>query len=422
MTGRRSVASVPSARIATAAAAALLITACGATPDDGADALDVLSGNITQSPAETSGPGLAETPREDVPSALDNPIGEGLPEPLIDPSGIVSGGPPPDGIPPIDDPRFDTVAEVDWLDDTEPVLALTIAGQSRAYPVQIMMWHEIVNDEVAGAPISVTFCPLCNSALVFDRRLTGRDGADRLVSFGTSGSLYNSDLLMYDRQTESLFSQLNGLGVAGVLTGVELERYPVQTVAYGSWREQHPDGLVLNRITGQERNYGSNPYENYDEEARAPFLFDGEADDRLPPKRRVVGVATPDGTSALAVDHSLLEREGVVEVTVDGQDYVAVRVRGGASALGSATIAENDAVGATAVLDPVVDGQRLTLEVDDDLLRDAETGTTWAVTGQGLDGPLAGSSMTALPHTDPFWFAWAAFYPETELVTGPDQP
>jgi hypothetical protein len=359
---------------------------------------------------------LPDSPREDVSSALDNPIGEGLPQPLVETDRIVSGGPPPDGIPPVDEPRFDTIDEVDWLDDNEPVLAVTIGGESRAYPVQIMIWHEIVNDQIAGVPVSVTYCPLCNSALVFDRRLTGPDGAERLVSFGTSGLLYNSDLLMYDRQTESLWSQLIGLGVAGVLTGVELDRYPVQTLSYADWREQNPDGLVLNRITGQERNYGANPYELYDQESDTPFLFDGDADDRLPPKRRVVGVATPDGSQAVAVDHALLQSEGVVPVTFDGRELVAVMVSGAASALDSGTIAEGRTVGSTAVLDPVVDGQRLTLTAADAGLTDAETGSTWTLAGTATSGPLAGSTLEVVPHTDPFWFAWAAFYPDTVLV------
>ena len=399
-------------------AAALMLSACGPTMP----ALDVLS-----RPDETSGPPgaapqLLETPREDVPSALEKLVGDGLPEPLIEPDRVLSGGPPPDGIPPIDDPRFDAVGAVDWLDDDEPVLALEVDGQSRAYPVQILIWHEIVNDQVAGVPIAVTYCPLCNSALVFDRRLTGPDGVVRLVSFGTSGKLYNSDLLMYDRQTESLWSQLIGLGVAGALTGVELDRYPVQTVAFGSWREQNPDGLVLNRDTGEQRSYGSNPYEGYDEEARDPFLFDGRADDRLPPKRRVVGVAIPDGSAAIAVDHVLLQRDGVVPVRFDGRDLVAVMVDGAASALDAGLIAESGVVGATAVLEPVVGGERLTLRVDGDALTDLETGSTWSVSGRALQGPLAGSSMPAVAHTDPFWFAWAAFYPDTELVTDPVRP
>jgi hypothetical protein len=406
----------PRRAVALVLAGALLAAVCGTGADDSSadDALDV----VGQSSGEAVDDGtlLPESPREDVPSALDNPIGEGLPQPLVETDRIVSGGPPPDGIPPVDEPRFDTIDEVDWLDDNEPVLAVTIGGESRAYPVQIMIWHEIVNDQIAGVPVSVTYCPLCNSALVFDRRLTGPDGAERLVSFGTSGLLYNSDLLMYDRQTESLWSQLIGLGVAGVLTGVELDRYPVQTLSYADWREQNPDGLVLNRITGQERNYGANPYELYDQESDTPFLFDGDADDRLPPKRRVVGVATPDGSQAVAVDHALLQSEGVVPVTFDGRGLVAVMVSGAASALDSGTIAEGRTVGSTAVLDPVVDGQRLTLTATDDGLTDAETGSTWTLAGAATGGSLAGSTLEVVPHTDPFWFAWAAFYPDTVLV------
>ncbi|MGA7689646.1 MAG: DUF3179 domain-containing protein [Jiangellales bacterium] len=402
-----------------AVAGALVLGACGVGTDDGESPLDVLSPTVS-APAgdgESAQPLLAESPREGVASALDNPLAEGLPEPLVDTARVVSGGPPPDGIPPVDEPRFDAVPEVDWLEDQEPVLAVSIDGENRAYPVQILMWHEIVNDQVAGVPIAVTYCPLCNSALVFDRRLVGPDGSERLVSFGTSGQLFNSDLLMYDRQTESLWSQLIGLGVAGTLTGVELDRYPVQTVAFGDWREQNPEGWVLNRITGVERNYGANPYERYDQEDRAPFLFDGEIDERLPPKRRVVGVATPDGSQAVAVDHALLEQQGAVPIELDGRDLVAVMVAGATSALDSGDISAGRQVGATAVLDPVVDGQTLTLEVDGSTLRDAQTGTTWTLAGEAVEGPLEGAVLDGVPHSDPFWFAWAAFYPDTTLRT-----
>jgi hypothetical protein len=400
-------------------AGVLVLSACGVGGDDVVGPLDVLS-TPSSAPARDSGsatPLLAESPREDVASALDNPLAEGLPEPLVDTAQIVSGGPPPDGIPPVDEPRFDSVPEVDWLDAQEPVLAVSIGDEHRAYPVQILMWHEIVNDQIAGAPIAVTYCPLCNSALVFDRRLVGPDGDERLVSFGTSGQLFNSDLLMYDRQTESLWSQLIGLGVAGTLTGVELDRYPVQTVAFGDWRDQHPDGRVLNRITGVERNYGANPYERYDQEDRAPFLFDGDVDDRLPPKRRVVGVATTDGAQAVAVDHALLEREGAVSIELDGRGLVAVMLPGATSPLDSADISEGRRVGATAVLDPVVAGRTLTIEVDGSTLRDTQTGSTWTLAGEAVDGPLEGSALDVVPHTDPFWFAWAAFYPDTQLFT-----
>jgi hypothetical protein len=170
-------------------------------------------------------------------SALDNPADPRLPKPLVDPDEIISGGPAPDGIPPVDDPRFEPVAEVDWLKDQEPVLALVLEGEARAYPVQIMVWHEIVNDTVAGIPVAVTYCPLCNSAVAYDRRL-----AERVMDFGTSGKLYRSALVMYDRQTESLWAHFTGQAVAGVLTGEELDTYPVSTVSWEDFRTSHPDG------------------------------------------------------------------------------------------------------------------------------------------------------------------------------------
>ncbi len=160
-----------------------------------------------------------------------------LPTPLVDPARVISGGPPPDGIPPIDEPRFVRAEDVDWLTPDEPVLAPAIGETARAYPVQILIWHEIVNDTIDGQPVAITYCPLCNSALGFDRRL-----GDRVLTFGTSGSLYLSDLVMYDRQTESLFSQLEGRAIAGVLTGSELDRVPVQTVTWAQWQQANPEG------------------------------------------------------------------------------------------------------------------------------------------------------------------------------------
>lgn len=198
------------------------------------------------------------SPREDVPSALDDPDDERLPTPLVDTAEIISGGPPPDGIPPIDEPTFESAESVDWLQDNEPVLALEIEDEWRAYPVQILTWHEIVNDTIAGIPVAVTYCPLCNTAIAFDRRVE-----DRLLDFGTSGKLYRSALVMYDRQTESLWRHFTGGAVAGFLTGTELRAFPMSV----SWRDFHdtaPDGaLVLSRDTGYSRDYGRNPYRGW---------------------------------------------------------------------------------------------------------------------------------------------------------------
>lgn len=154
------------------------------------------------------------------PSALDNRFDPSFPDPLVDPNDILSGGPPPDGIPPIDDPKFISVAQADaWLEDAKPVLVVDINGDVRAYPIQILIWHEIVNDTVGGVPLSVTYCPLCNSAITFKHTERGVE-----TTFGTSGSLYAANLVMYDRATESLWNQIDGRAVIGLLTDETLQQ------------------------------------------------------------------------------------------------------------------------------------------------------------------------------------------------------
>jgi hypothetical protein len=352
---------------------------------------------------------VASSPREKVASALDDPTAPGLPRPLVDMRRVVSGGPPPDGIPAIDEPRFTRAAAVDWLDGREPVLALTVDGESRAYPVQILIWHEIVNDTVGGVPVAVTYCPLCNSALAFDRRAAGR-----VLDFGTSGKLYNSDLVMYDRQTRSLWPQIEGRAVAGVLTGTELRRYPVLTVRWDAWRAANPAGWVLNRDTGHAREYGRNPYVGYDEPADKPFLFDQKADPRLPPKTRVVGLGK--GTDAVAVTLDRLLPDGVVELQVAGRTVVVWARPGLASALDRSDIPAGKSVGATAAFTPAVDGRSLRFRRAGDHFTDHETGSRWNLLGEAVAGTLTGRRLRPVEHVDTFWFAWAAFSPDTRLV------
>jgi Protein of unknown function (DUF3179) len=174
--------------------------------------------------------------REELPSALDDPREPRLPTPLIDPDQLLAGGPPPDGIPAIDHPRFQRARDVEWLAATEAVLSLRVGGETRAYPIQILTWHEIVNDTVGGVPVAVTYCPLCNSGVAFDRRAGGR-----VLTFGTSGKLYASNLVMYDRQTESLRPQLTGQASLGVLTGTTLDSYPLAPVAWRDFPAANPD-------------------------------------------------------------------------------------------------------------------------------------------------------------------------------------
>ena len=335
--------------------------------------------------------------------------GDDAPEPLVDVDEIRSGGPPPDGIPPIDEPRFVATAEADFLADNEPVIALEIDGDARAYPVQILTWHEIVNDTVGGVPVAVTYCPLCNSALTYDRRVD-----DRVLDFGTSGLLWNSALVMYDRQTESLWSHFTGTAVVGELTGTELETFPSATVPWGLWRDEHPDGLVLSQDTGFNRSYGRNPYPGYDDVNSRPFLFEGEVDGRYTAMTRLVGVEI-DG-EALGVPLQTLRDDRVVAAAVGDTDVVVFWQPGTASALDTADIANGDDVGATGVFLPVIDGQELTFAATDAGFVDDQTGSTWNLLGTALAGPLAGQQLAAIAHVDTFWFAWGAFRPDSAVV------
>jgi hypothetical protein len=250
-----------------------------------------------------------------------------------------AGGPGKDGIAAIDEPRFLPVAKVDVIEPNEPVIELVLRGRARAYPIQILIWHEIVNDEVAGVPVAVTFCPLCNTSVVFDRRVGGQT-----LDFGTTGNLRNSDLVMYDRQTESWWQQFGGAGLVGRYAGARLEVIPSRIVAWSQFRREHPRGRVLSRDTGHLRSYGQNPYEGYDEVRSGPiFPTRGAGDDRLSPKERVVFVER--GDDAVAIPFSILADRRVVRVEVDGH-LLVVRWRPGvASALDSPLIALGRDVG-----------------------------------------------------------------------------
>ena len=325
---------------------------------------------------------------------------------------IRPGGPPPDGIPAIDRPAFVApAAATSWLSPKEPVLALDVNGDARAYPLQILMWHEIVNDTVGGTPVVVTYCPLCNSGLVFERQVAGV-----LLDFGTSGKLYKSDLVMYDRQSHSLWAQLEGRALVGLRAGARLRPVPANTLAFEDWRAAHPAGRVLSRETGHRRSYGANPYEGYDEPGLGPFLFDGRLDPRRPPKERVVGVSV--GEARRAYPWPVVAARGVVHDTLRGEKLVVFYRAGALSALDDAQIERSRAVGATAVFSRVVDGRSLTFTPVADGFRDAETGTTWNLLGHALSGPLASRRLLPIPHVDAFWFAWAAFNPTTSVYDG----
>ena len=329
-------------------------------------------------------------------------------------SGILSGGPPRDGIPPLDDPKFTTFGDADgWLDGEEPVIAIEIDGDARAYPLQILIWHEIVNDVVGGVPVSVTFCPLCNSAIVFDRRLNGV-----VYDFGTSGNLRNSDLIMWDRQTESWWQQFTGQAIVGELTGRTLTFLPASIISWGDFKAANPEGEVLSRDTGFRRTYGLNPYAGYDRANNPPFLFDGDLDGRLLPKERVVAVTIGDEDAAFPF--AVLEEERVVNYSLNGRDLVVFFKPGTRSALDRRSIESSRDVGATGVFDAHLDGQKLTFRADGENLVDDGTGSVWNILGQATLGPLTGKVLTPVVHANHFWFAWGTFKPDTRIYQGTD--
>lgn len=320
---------------------------------------------------------------------------------------IMSGGPPPDGIPAIDNPIFVSVKEADeWLKDREPVIAFQMQGDYRAYPLQVITWHEIVNDVVGGHPVAITFCPLCASALAFGREYQGK-----LYDFGTSGMLYKSNLVMYDRQTKSLWAQITGQAIVGDLAGARLKPYPAGIISWRQWKQAYPQGKVLSRKTGYRRPYGRNPYVGYDRIDQPPFLFRGKLDNRLSPMERVAAIQL--GKIYKAYPFQLLTKKRVVNDLVNGQPLVVFFQSGTASALDKAEIASSRDVGAVAIFDPRLDGRRLTFSMGQDAFVDKQTGSLWDIFGRARKGPLKGKTLTRLTYLDTFWFAWAAFQPET---------
>ncbi|MGZ0655483.1 DUF3179 domain-containing protein [Coraliomargarita sp. W4R72] len=266
---------------------------------------------------------------------------------------IQRGGPPPDGIPSIDAPKFTPVAKVDFLEPDDTIIAYEEDGVARAYPFRILIWHEIVNDRVADRPIAVVYCPLCGTAMVFDRRYDRRT-----LEFGVSGLLHNSDVLMFDRQTKSLWSQLGMHAVAGKFVGTELKWLPAEQSTWKAWSEKHPKGEVLNTDTGHSRNYTKLPYQSYFASSNTMFPYAGNRDE-LKPKDWIAGIRIGDASKAYHLK-AMPKNEWVTDQIGDTK----IRVR-----------------------------------------YSPQSGKFEAITSKG----------DAVPVVHAFWFAWQAFYPETEV-------
>jgi hypothetical protein len=293
------------------------------------------------------------------------------------------------------------------------VLVVEVGDDRRAYPLAIMTQHEIVNDVIGATPVVVTYCPLCNSGLAFHRTVD-----DTMLDFGTSGRLFQANLVMYDRQTRSLWTQFDGEAVMGEQVPAELRRISTALLGWEQFRDSTPDGLVLSRQVFPGRDYSRNPYVGY-EDRGDEFLFRGPRDERLPPNTRVVGLG--DEQDAVAVPLPTLQEERGVQVEVAESPVTVWWAAGQSSALDTGAINEGREVGSTGAFVPSLpDTPQLTFSPapgsDNELFTDAETGSTWNILGEAVDGELEGSQLEAVARDDTFWFVWFAFRSETRIV------
>ena len=217
------------------------------------------------------------------------------------------------------------------------MIVLTIADEVRAYPLQILIYHEIVNDKVSNVPVAITFCPLCNASIVFDRRVKGE-----VLDFGTTGRLRKSDLVMYDRQTESWWQQLTGVGIVGKHAGTILTQIPASIIAFEDFKKAYPAGRVLSRKTGYTRPYGRNPYRGYDRIGDMPFMFEHPTDKRLPAMERVISVRT--GNQQRIYPYSVFSKEPVINDTLGDSAVVIFSKEGTLSVLDESQITESKTV------------------------------------------------------------------------------
>ena len=319
-----------------------------------------------------------------------------------------------DRILPIDEPEFSRVPTAPgYMNSAEPVLSLVVNGRARAYPLAILMWHELVNDNIDGRAVTVTYCPLCNTAIVFDRTFDGVE-----LSFGTTGNLRNSDLVMWDRQTESWWQQITGAAIVGeyARTKATLQVIPASIIPWERFVSDHPEGVVLNRLFDTDgkpvRPYETPPYAGYANSDRNPFAYPGQVDRTLPVTSRVLALNTDE--KAVVYPFEFLAENPVINDVSDGIDIVAVF---DATTNSSFNIYDRtrEIAGSAAAFSRVVDGKALTFEIRSEGLVDIETGSIWTLSGREVSDPLNGEQLIPVAHGNHFWFAVVLFWPETEI-------
>lgn len=312
---------------------------------------------------------------------------------------VVSGGPPPDGIPPIEDPIYISIAEAeDFMNSGDPIFVLESGEGIKAYPQKILVWHEIVNEFIEGEAVSITYCPLTGSVICYKGDLEVGE-----TNFGTSGKLVNSNLVMYDRETRSYWPQILGVAINGSEEGKLLEELPIIWTTWDKLKNTYPDAQVLSLDTGFFRSYGVDPYGSYENERS--YYNSGDAffpvmarDDRFEPKEVVIGIKA--GTSVAAISKAVVSEKGIVNTEVGGVPIVAVY---------------DGSLDTVRVYSREVNDEILEFEIEENLFKDPGTGSLWNMFGEATEGDHKGNKLEWVTSFDVMWFAWYAFYPDTEV-------
>ena len=326
---------------------------------------------------------------------------------------------PKGSFPTLDFPKF--IGKKEGLEsffEKEPVIAVEINGRAKAYSLNILTMHEISNDTLSGVPILVTYCPLCNSGIVYHRKLN-YNGKENLMEFEPSGMLRNSDMVMLDRNTETLWQQLMGVGIVGELDKKELDILPSLIISVEEFFNRYPKGEILSKQTGfgdSEKYYGTNPYKGYDDENSKPyehFFASDKIDKRLPPMERIVDIEN-NGMYKIYTFKSI-EKEGVINDAFKSKNVVLFHQSGTVSVLDQSDISSSKDIGTISVFNRKLDGNILSFERSNGVFKDIQTKSSWDITGYCYEGKLKGKQLNIEPHSNHFAFAWLAFYPETEI-------
>ena len=328
---------------------------------------------------------------------------------------------PKGSFPTLDHPKFLFKEEgLKSFFSKEPVIAVEISGDARAYPLNILTMHEISNDVVGNVPILVTYCPLCNSGIVYKRTLS-IDGTPEIFEFEPSGMLRNSDMVMLDRNTETLWQQLIGTGIAGELDKKELEIIPSLILSVEEFFIRYPMGKILSKDTGfadSAKHYGTNPYENYDSSDAKPYerFFDHDKiDKRLPPMERVIDIENMGDYKIYPT--ALIEKHKVINDKFIDKNVVLMHQSGTVSVLDKEDIKDSKDIGTTVVYNRKLNDQLLTFSKAKKKFTDDQTSSVWDITGRCVEGKLKGSQLQIEPHSNHFAFAWLAFYPDSEIFS-----